>query len=125
VEMFASGSYEDSLRLHARARVSLGVSISDGLPLSVVEAALMGSFPVQTDTSCVGERLRDGVGTLLVPPDDIGCIAAALRRAVTDDELVDRAAELNLRHIEETMSREAVTPQAVAMYERIYEARRA
>ncbi|HST51634.1 MAG TPA: glycosyltransferase [Pyrinomonadaceae bacterium] len=125
VELFPSGSYEESLRLHGRARVSVGVSISDGLPLSTVEAALMGSFPVQTDTSCVGERLRDGVGTLLVPPDDIGSIAAALRRALTDDELVDRAAGINFRQIAGTMSREAVTPRAVEMYEKIYAARRA
>ena len=123
-EMFAAGSYEDSLRLHARARVSIGVSISDGLPLSTVEAALMGSFPVQTDTSCVGERLRDGVGTRLVTPDDIGGIAAAIRRAVTDDDLVDRAAEINFEHIAETMSQEAVGPRVIAMYEKIYAASR-
>lgn len=120
VEMFPHGSYEDSLRLHGRARVSLAVNISDGLPLSTIEAALMGSFPVQTDTSCVGERLRDGEGTLLVPPDDTARIAAAVRRALTDDDLVDRAAEVNLQYIATTLSREAVTPQVVEMYEKIH-----
>ena len=79
----------------------------------------MGSFPVQTDTSCVGERLTDGVGTLLVPADDIPAIAAAIRRAVTDDELVDRAAEVNFDFIATTLSREAVTPRVVDMYEKI------
>ena len=68
VEFFPDSSYEESLRMHARARVSLTVNISDGLPLSTVEAALMGAFPVQTNTSCVSERLEDGVGTLLVKP---------------------------------------------------------
>lgn len=119
-ELFPHGSYEDSLRMHARARVSLGVSISDGLPLSAMEAALMGSFPVQTDTSCVGEWLRDGEGTLLVPPDDTERIAAAIRRAVTDDELVDHAAEINFRFISEHLSFEAVRPRVIAMYETIY-----
>ncbi len=109
-----------SLRLHGRARVSVGVSLSDGLPLSTMEAALMGSFPVQTDTSCVGERLRDGVGALLVPLDDIGRIASALRRAATDDELVDRAAEINFRHISQTLSDAVVRPRVIAMYEKIH-----
>src|SRR5947209_12215024 len=76
-EIFPKSSYEESLRMHGRARVSVGVSISDGLPLSTMEAALMGSFPVQTDTSCVGERLRDGEGTLLVPAEDTERVAAA------------------------------------------------
>jgi glycosyltransferase involved in cell wall biosynthesis len=123
VEIFPRSSYEETLGMHARARVSLGVSISDGLALSAMEAAMMGSFPIQTDTSCVGERLRDGVGTFLVPPDDVGRIADALRRAVTDDELVDRAAETNFRHIAETLSQEVVRPDVIAMYEKIHSAR--
>ncbi len=118
-EIFPRSSYEETLKLHGRARVSLGVSISDGLALSAMEAALMGSFPIQTDTSCVGERLRDGVGTLLVPPDDIERIAAAVRRAVTDDELVDRAAEINFRQLAESLGLETVRPRVVAMYEKI------
>lgn len=120
IGLFQTGTYEDSLRLHARARVSIAVSISDGLPLSTMEAALMGSFPVQTDTSCVGERLNNGIGTLLVPAEDIEGIAAAIRRAVTDDELVDHAAEVNFRYISEQLSDEAVRPQVVEMYQNIY-----
>jgi glycosyltransferase involved in cell wall biosynthesis len=106
-------SYEDSLRMHGEARVSIAVSISDGLPLSVMEAALMGSFPVQTNTGCVGET------TLLVPPDDPYVIAEAIRRAVTDDDLVDRAAELNFRYIAENLSLEMVKEKVIGMYEKI------
>jgi glycosyltransferase involved in cell wall biosynthesis len=124
IEIFPQGSFEDSLRLHGRARVSVGVNISDGLPLSSMEAALMGSFPVQTDTSCVGERLSNGVGTLLVPPDDIEGIAAAIRRAVTDDELVNHAAQVNISYISENLSVETVRQQVIAMYEQIYSQRR-
>lgn len=120
VDVFPHISHEDSLRMHAAARVSLGVSISDGLPLTTMEAALMGSFPIQSDTSCVGERLRDGETTLLVPAEDASAVAAALRRALTDDALVDRAADLNLRYISEKLTRQAVAPQVVAMYERIF-----
>jgi hypothetical protein len=119
VEIVPYSSYEESLRMHARARVSIGVAISDGLPLSAIEAALMGSFPVQTNTSCTGERLRDGVGTLLVPPDDINAIAAAIRRAVTDDDLVDRAAETNFQYISQNLGTEAVRPKVVATYQEI------
>jgi hypothetical protein len=121
IDLLPRGSYEDSLRMHAKARVSLGVSIADGLPLSVMEAALMGSFPVQTNTGCVSEWLRDGETTLLVPPDDPDAIAAAIRRAVSDDELVDRAAETNFTYIAENLNLERVSAQVVAMYETIME----
>ena len=121
IEIVPRVSHEESLRMHGEARVSIGVSISDGLPLSTMEAALMGSFPVQTNTSCVGERLRNGVGTLLVSSDDTEQIAAALRRAITDDDLVDRAAELNFSYIAENLSLEKVKEEVIAMYERILE----
>ena len=119
IDLLPRGSYEDSLRMHAQARVSLGVSIADGLPLSVIEAALMGSFPVQTNTGCVSEWLRDGETTLLVPPDDPEAIADAIRRAVSDDELVDRAAETSFSYIAEHLNLEKVKTQVIAMYEKI------
>ena len=125
VRLVPAGTYEDSLRLHARARVSVAVSLSDGLPLSTIEAAMMGSFPVQTNTSCVGDRLTDGVGTLLVPVEDIGAIAAAVRRALTDDELVDHAAEVNFRYISEHLSTQAIRPKVIDMYQKMAEEPRA
>jgi glycosyltransferase involved in cell wall biosynthesis len=120
IEIVPKTSYEESLRMHGRARLSIGISISDGLPLSTMEAALMGSFPIQTNTSCVDEWLRDGVGTLLVPAEDPQAIAVAIRRAVTDDDLVDRAAEINFQVIAEQLNLEGVKSQVVAMYQDIF-----
>ena len=77
------------------ARVVVGASLSDGLPATVKEAICTGAFPVQTDTSCAGEWLKDGVSVLLVPPNDIGALSAAILRALTDDHLVNRASEVN------------------------------
>ena len=81
--------------LFLSARVVVGVSLSDGLPATVKEAVCTGAFPVQTDTSCAGEWLKDGVSVLLVPPNDIGALSAAILRALTDDQLVDNASEVN------------------------------
>ena len=81
--------------LFLSARVVVGVSLSDGLPATVKEAICTGAFPVQTNTSCAGEWLKDGVSVLLVPPNDIGALSAAILRALTDDELVDNASKVN------------------------------
>lgn len=79
----------------------------------------MGSLPIQSNTSCLTELVRDGEGALMVPPEDPSEIAAAIRRAVTDDELVDRAAELNDRIASERLSEEIVQSQVVAMYRKV------
>ncbi len=119
IDIIPYSTHEDMLRLHGRARVSIGLSISDGLPASALEAMVMGSFPIQSNTSCLGELLQDGQSGMLVHPEDAEAVAAALRRAVTDDELVDRAAEINARIAAEYLDRSVTRPQVVEMYQRI------
>jgi glycosyltransferase involved in cell wall biosynthesis len=111
--------HEQMLRLHGQARVSIGLSISDALSTSALEAMVMGSFPIQSNTSCLGELVQDGQSGILVHPEDPEAVAVALRRAVTDDDLVDRAAEINARIAAEHLDRSVVRPQVVQMYERI------
>ena len=111
--------HEQMLRLHGQARVSIGLSISDALSTSALEAMVMGSFPIQSNTSCLEELIRDGQSGMLVHPEDPEAVAEALRRAVTDDELVDRAAEINARIAAEHLDQSVVRPQVVQMYERI------
>jgi glycosyltransferase involved in cell wall biosynthesis len=83
------------LQWQGRARVSLSLSISDAISTAVLEAIVMGAFPIQSDTSCAHEWI-DGTHTgFLVPPEAPEEVASALRRALTDDALVDAAAERN------------------------------
>ncbi|HXT62461.1 MAG TPA: glycosyltransferase, partial [Pyrinomonadaceae bacterium] len=93
--------------------------ISDGLSTSALEALIMGAFPVQSDTSCLCELVRCGEGVLMVPPEDPAEVAAAIHRAATDDDLVNRAAELNAQVARERLSESVVRPLVVQMYEQV------
>lgn len=119
IEIVTECSHEEMLSLHGRARVSIGLSISDAISTSLLEAMVMGSFPVQSNTSCAGEWVRDGMTGLIVPPEDPGVIADAIRRAVTDDALVDRAAEMNAGLVAERLNYSMIQSRAVAMYRHI------
>jgi len=120
IEFVPKVSPDEMLRLHGEARLSIGVSRGDGLPLSVLEAMAMGSFPVQSNTSCLDEHFQDGVSCLLVHPEDPEGIAAALRRALADDELVDRAAPLNWETVAGRFDSASLRPRIVEMYEKIF-----
>ena len=91
------GPQEPVLAAHARARASIGVSISDGVSASFLEALVHGSLPVQSRTATASEWVVDGVSALLVDPHDLAALAKTLERALTDDHLVDRAADINER----------------------------
>lgn len=119
IEIVPYCPHEDILRLHGRARVSIGLSISDAASTSLLEAMVMGSFPIQSNTSCADEWIRNVETGLLVHPEDPEAVAAAIRRAVTDDALVDRAADINARMTAERLDRLVIQPQVIAMYEKV------
>lgn len=111
--------HEEMLRLHGHARISIGLSISDAVSTSFLEALVMGSFPIQSWTSCAGEWIVDGENGLLVPPEDPEEIEASIRKALTDDELVNQAADLNYRLAEERLRQKRIKSLVVDQYEEI------
>jgi glycosyltransferase involved in cell wall biosynthesis len=119
IEVIPYCSHDDMLRWYGQARISIGLSISDAISTSLLEAMVMGAFPIQSCTSCCDEWIVDGETGAIVPPEDPGAIAAAIRRAVSDDQLVDRAAELNARVACQRLDQTIIRPQVIAMYERI------
>jgi glycosyltransferase involved in cell wall biosynthesis len=116
--------HDDMLRLFGQARIYLGLSISDAISTSLLEAMVMGSFPIQSCTSCADEWISDGQSGLIVPPEDPQIIAEAIRKALTDDDLVNQAAEINSRVAAERLDQEKIKPQVVKMYQEIYASRK-
>lgn len=119
VDIIPACSHREMLSLHGHARISIGLSISDGISTSFLEAIAMGSFPIQSCTACADEWIIDGVTGLLVPPEDPQFVADAIRKALTNDELVDRAAEMNLRVAEERLDQRKINQQIVDWYQNL------
>lgn len=111
--------HRDVLAHHARARVSIGLSISDAISTSFLEAMVMGSLPIQSKTGCADEWAEDGKSALFVPPEDPEAIEAVLRRALSDDALVDAAAAINWETVRRRLDVRLIQPQVVDMYRRI------
>lgn len=107
------------LKLHGQARLSLGVSISDAISTSLLEAMVMGSFPIQSNTACADEWIDDGKTGLLVPPEDTYAIEKAIRKAVGDDKLVDAAAGLNWQTAEMRLDQKVITPKVIEFYQTV------
>lgn len=112
-------AHDDVLAMHGRARVSIGLNRSDALSTSFLEALAMGSFPIQSRSSCGREITPPGHGALFVPPSDADAVTAALRRALTDDALVDAADEINRRATREHLDRRRTRARIIDAYERI------
>jgi len=88
IKIIPNSPHEEILHLHGSARLSIGLSISDAISTSMLEAMIMGSFPIQSNTSCTDEWLRDGQTGMIVHPEDPEAVGEAIRHAVTDDTLL-------------------------------------
>jgi hypothetical protein len=120
VEVISQCTHDEMLRLFGQARIYLGLSISDAISTSLLEAIVMGAFPIQSNTSSADEWIVDGETGFIVPPEDPEQIAQAIRRAVTEDELVDNAAHINAQTVRERLDISIIKPQVIAMYNQIY-----
>lgn len=72
------GLRDDIAALLASADVFLLPSLSEGLPMALLEAMFAGRPIVATDVGDVGAALDDGRAGLLVPPGDTPALAGAL-----------------------------------------------
>jgi len=108
--------HEQMLAFHAQARLSIGLSISDAISISLLETMAMGSFPIQSHTSCADEWIVDGESGLLVPPNDPDVVEVAIRKALADDGLVDRASEANWKTLRSRLDRSQLKADVVRMY---------
>jgi glycosyltransferase involved in cell wall biosynthesis len=124
VSIVPPSPHEEIMRLHGRARVSIGISVSDGISQSLLEAMVMGSFPIQSNTAAAGEWVTDGKSGFVVPAEDVQAISAAIERAVTEDALVDEAAETNLRVAHERLDLAVTIPEIMGKYAQVLEERR-
>ena len=119
VKILPQSSHEDILREFGKSRLYIGLSISDAISTSMLEAMTMGAFPIQSNTACVDEWVVDGETALIVPPEDVTAIAKAIRRAISDDVLVDTAAQTNLQTARDRLDKTKIQPQVIDIYRRI------
>ena len=92
------------LELFEQARVHVGISLSDGVPASLLESMVTGAFPIQTNTACCDGWLVNQKSGLLVSPD-LDEVVAALAKAINDDQLVDSAMVINHQTAIEKLSK--------------------
>jgi glycosyltransferase involved in cell wall biosynthesis len=109
-------THDEILRQFGLARLYLGISISDAISTSVLEAMAMGAFPIQTDTSCCAEWFVPEKSGFAVPVDNFDIICERFERALSDDRLVDEAAVVNLDIIRSRLAIDVFMPQMRAFY---------
>lgn len=110
------GLRDDVPDLLAAAEIFVLPSLSEGLPLALLEAMTAGKAIAASRVGGIPEAARPEREALLVPPRDPHALAAALGRLVADPALRGRLAAAARRRMRTGFSLEAMT----RAYERLY-----
>jgi glycosyltransferase involved in cell wall biosynthesis len=107
-------SHKQVLEMFAKSKIYVGLSESDGISTSMLEAMAMGAIPVQTSTACCDEWFVDSgvaVHEITVP-----AVKNAIREGLKLAEDPDNA-EKNLETIKTRASAEMVKKIALTFYD--------
>ena len=90
-------SHQELLTLMGKSLVYMGNSISDGMPNTLLEAIVMGAFPIQSNPGGVTQEIiKDGEnGFLINNPRNIEEIAGLILQAIGNQQKIENANKSN------------------------------
>ncbi len=86
-------SHQELMELMGTSLIYIGNSISDGMPNTLLEAIVMGAFPIQTNPGGVTQEIiKDGKNGLLINnPESIVEIETLILNAVLNLKIIEKA----------------------------------
>ncbi len=112
--------YHEMLEFFGKSRIYIGLSLSDAISTSLLEAMVMGAFPIQSNTSCADEWIVNGTSGFIVPPEDPLVIADAIKKAIKNDDLIDNAVEINYNTARNRLESNKIKASVIKIYKDIF-----
>lgn len=111
-------SHIEILKLMGQSRMYIGNSISDGMPNTLLEAIIMGVFPIQSNPGgASAELIKDGYNGLLIEePENIEEIANVLIKINSDQFSMKKGIEYNLNILKPKLERSFVRENVLKQY---------
>ncbi len=93
-------------------------SLSEGMPMGLLEAMVLGCPVVASSVDGVPEIIQDGITGQLVPPGDIAALAQALKELSVDPKLRQRLGTAGKARVEQSFTAEKMAGRVRELYYR-------
>lgn len=90
-------SHQELMELMGKSLIYIGNSISDGMPNTLLEAIVMGAFPIQSNPGgATAEIIKNGEnGFLIQDPDTIEEIKKIIMHTITNPSIIEEGYKIN------------------------------
>ena len=111
--------HHEMLKHFSEARLYIGISLSDGISTSLLEAMATGCYPIQTGTSCANEWLPFGTSSIL---GDLNheALSVILKTMLLDQTPIDQMTSEYIDIVRQKASHSIVNNIAVTFYHQIF-----
>jgi glycosyltransferase involved in cell wall biosynthesis len=108
----------DVMKLMGQSLIYIGNSISDGMPNTMLEAMIMGAFPIQSNPGGATEELltHGKNGFLITNPLNVEEIKTLILEAIGDKNFLEKAVMHNFKMIKPILERNYVKNRVLKKY---------
>jgi glycosyltransferase involved in cell wall biosynthesis len=116
VEIINHTSHEDILKVFSETEIYIGLSISDGVSTSCLEAMALGAFPIQSNSSCCMEWFIDNVSGFAVDAENTQEVSGKILRILNDKEFIFKGRQINYQICKEKLDKKIIRAEFVKNY---------
>jgi glycosyltransferase involved in cell wall biosynthesis len=112
---------KEILKLMGESLIYIGNSNSDGMPNTLLEAIIMGVFPIQSNPGgATAEIIQHKKNGLLIDDcENIETIADLISSAIQDKTMITNAFSFNQAEVKPNLSRRKITSKVISKYNSI------
>ena len=114
-------SHIEVIKLMGQALIYIGNSNSDGMPNTLLEAIIMGAFPIQSNPGGATEDIiqHKKNGLLIQDCNDVEAIFKLIDLGISNPDLIEEAFKINQENVKLKLNRNKIAKEVILKYNSI------
>ena len=111
---------DELLKIMGKSLIYIGNSISDGMPNTLLEAIVMGAFPIQSNPGGVTKEIihHGKNGLLIKDPENVNEIKDLILQAISNPIMIQKAIEINIEIADRKLNCKVNNTKVINIYEK-------